>query len=554
MGTSRLDEAIYVNKLLPVVCKLLNVADDGVTVQHVRQLASHVLFVLSVNNFSTLFKSCFTRFKTECLIASGDETCEAGDLDLIQHMKVDMSKLTRLLNEEVQKWRLLKKIHHIELVKSVEKAIWNWLDTYPEEFTDLQKRPSAELSDNCETLFELLDIFQENNKRKVQYICPLQMMLLVLCPIILEELVYSIEKGCPCSQEHLRKRNFVDNLKRQLHSNVKQHREAAAVITFVKLCKASTYTNNKDSNNVLFVSVQSVIGDLKSILFNPQRPFSRGPDKINQDLELMIEFFLACIRLNPNNNEVLKVCLNLQTETDGPNNRELLLWIDRLIIVDPYLMLHNPNKLDHETQMSTFELINGLVSLVYDSSMPYVAHTTMESLLVLHEKENIELWNPEACINTFWSISSQVLFSISQKLVLHQIYNYPSVLKWLREILMLRNTFLLHDKDNAYLGSNIPMAKHAHMKLEIVFFIYLWSVDIDAIKTAMSCFSLFCEEAEIRFGFDEMAVLQLLPNYNIYMELSHASDKVTWRRNALQKRILSLLRKIEHASHGNKQA
>ena len=81
-------------------------------------------------------------FRLECLIASGDETCEAGDLDLIQHMNVDMLKLTRLLNgkeyirflfetiltrisliEEVQKWRLLKKIHHTELVKSVEKVI-----------------------------------------------------------------------------------------------------------------------------------------------------------------------------------------------------------------------------------------------------------------------------------------------------------------------------------------------------------------------------------------------------------------------------------------------
>jgi hypothetical protein len=55
-------------------------------------------------------------------------------------MNVDMLKLTRLLNgrkkqnsinlfnlsifiiEEVQKWRLLKKIHHTELVKSVEKV------------------------------------------------------------------------------------------------------------------------------------------------------------------------------------------------------------------------------------------------------------------------------------------------------------------------------------------------------------------------------------------------------------------------------------------------
>jgi hypothetical protein len=128
------------------------------------------------------------------------------------------------------------------------------------------------------------------------------------------------------------------------------------------------------------------------------------------------------------------------------------------------------------------------------------------------------------------------------------------VLKWLREILILRNAFLLHYKDNAYVGSNIPMAKHAQLKLEIVFFVYLWSIDVDAVKTAMSCFSLFCEEAEIRFGFDEMAVTQLLPNHNVYLELSSASNTNTSGRNALQKKILSLLRKIEHPTQGNKQA
>ncbi len=32
------------------------------------------------------------------------------------------------------------------LIEFLHQAIWNWLDTYPEEFTDLQKRPNAELS------------------------------------------------------------------------------------------------------------------------------------------------------------------------------------------------------------------------------------------------------------------------------------------------------------------------------------------------------------------------------------------------------------------------
>ena len=75
-------------------------------------------------------------------------------------------------------------------------------------------------------------------------------------------------------------------------------------------------------------------------------------------------------------------------DEEGPNYKELLAWIVRLIIVDPYLMLHNPNKLDHETQMSIFELFNGLVSLVHDSSMLDVAHSAMQALLVLHQKVN----------------------------------------------------------------------------------------------------------------------------------------------------------------------
>ena len=56
---------------------------------------------------------------------------------------------------------------------------------------------------------------------------------------------------------------------------------------------------------------------------------------------------------------------------------------------------------------------------------------------------------------------------------------------------------------------------------------YLWSIDIDAVLTAMSCFRLLCDEAEIRCGADELAVTQLLPNYAIYSELAAASTVLT---------------------------
>lgn len=198
--------------------------------------------------------------------------------------------------------------------------------------------------------------------------------------------------------------------------------------------------------------------------------------------------------------------------------------------------------------MSTLELINGLVSLVHQPTMTDVAQEAMEALLVLHHPEKIEVWNPEAPINTFWDVSSQVLFSISQKLIQHQIMNYTDILKWLREILICRNAFLSRHKEYANLGSQIAICKQAHIKLEVcltdylfvlyfnniycfyskvVFFMYLWSIDMDAVVVAMSCFALLCQEAEIRCGSDEVTVTYLVPNYHVYQELAQASTVLT---------------------------
>ena len=80
---------------------------------------------------------------------------------------------------------------------------------------------------------------------------------------------------------------------------------------------------------------------------------------------------------------------------------------------------------------------------------------------------------------------------------------------------VIKNTFF-------YTNSQCPI-----FEFQVVFFMYLWSIDIDAVLTAMSCFHLLCEEAEIRCGCDEMAVTQLLPNYNVYSELAAASTVLT---------------------------
>ncbi|XP_063809730.1 neurofibromin isoform X8 [Pseudophryne corroboree] len=431
---------------------------------------------------------------------------------------------------------------------------------------------------------------------------------------------------------------FLESLRKALtgHGVGKPLTESAA-IACVKLCKASTYVNWED-HSVIFHLVQSLVIDLKNLLFNPSKPFSRGAGNQNADVDLMIDCLVSCFRINPHNNQHFKICLappspstfhyvlvnslhriitnsaldwwptieavycysgelrsmfaetlkivmqlhtairltpcagifpqsltfkekmpylkfkEKPTDLETRSYKYLLLALVKLIHGDPKLLLYNSGKAGPDTQNSTAELINGLVQLVPQTNMPEIAQEAMEALLVLHQSDSIELWNPDAPIETFWEISSQMIFYICKKLTGHQMLNSTEVLKWLREILICRNKFLLKNKENAAAGSGIPICRQAHTKLEVALYMFLWSPDIEAVLVAMSCFRSLCEEADIRCGVDEVSVHNFLPNYNTFMEFASVSNMMSTGRAALQKRVMALLRRIEHPTAGNTEA
>ena len=123
---------------------------------------------------------------------------------------------------------------------------------------------------------------------------------------------------------------------------------------------------------------------------------------------------------------------------------------------------------------------------------------------------------------------------MSQKRIQHQILSYTDILKWMRNILVCRNQFLHRHRHYANGGSEIAICRQVHIKLKVVFFMYLGSIDREAVLVAVSCFSLLCEEVDIRGDSDE--------------ELAQAATILTTGRAALQKRIMVLLRKIESAT------
>ncbi|XP_012162697.1 neurofibromin isoform X2 [Ceratitis capitata] len=677
--TARFEEAMNVKLLLREISQFIDVqSDNNPNAAQLKAIASKVLFALSQNHFSAVFNRISARIQE--LITCSDENPDYCDIELIQHIDMDLNKLTKLL--QVTKSRS-KKAPPLILLHSLEKAIWNWIEYHPQEFQDIQRGVTTKDISSCwEALLEFVEAYKTENKKNKTTVWPLQMLLLILNPSCLEATVNELqqsekEKDKERSKEKDKSsstqsssaqtsrdkeqsaKQFIEGVKRGLgtHSPSKQVTEYAA-IACVKLCKASTYVNINDSNNVIFKLVQYIINDLKALLFNPVKPFSRGQAYNYADIELMIDCWVSLFRLNPHNIDTLKVCLNLSSpqayhfvivcsllrlthiyvdfrlqnkncfrtinqpllpwwpETnvvhyrsaelralfadtlnkatqgyiahtplrmitsltlkskdaqkgltrseEGPAHKMLLLLIVRLIHADPTLLLNTQCKVAHEMQSSSLELINGLVSLVHQPTMPDVAQEAMEALLALHSFDKIDLWNPQAPMNCFWDVSSQVLFSISQKLIQHQIANFTDVLKWIREILICRNAYLQRHKKYALVGHELQICRQARIKLEVVFFMYLWSVDLDAVLTSLSCFGLICEESDILMTADDSGTVMPVANYQIYQDLTQLASSAgdtricfyetnhgnAYNRLALQRRMMSLLRKIEHCADG----
>ncbi|CDQ99595.1 unnamed protein product [Oncorhynchus mykiss] len=142
-------------------------------------------------------------------------------------------------------------------------------------------------------------------KRKAA-VWPLQIILLILCPDITQDISRETVEDTKVN-----KKLFLENLRKALagHGGSKQLTESAA-IACVKLCKASTYINWED-HSVIFLLVQSIVVDLKALLFNPTKPFSRGAGSQNADVDLMIDCFVSCFRINPHNNQHFKVFIRV---------------------------------------------------------------------------------------------------------------------------------------------------------------------------------------------------------------------------------------------------
>lgn len=133
-----------VKLLLREITQFIDVQNDNTpNAAQLKSLASKVLFALSQNHFPAVFNRISARIQE--LAACSDENPDCTDIELIQHIDMDMAKLTKLLQETITKFRS-KRAPPLILLNSIEKAIWNWIEYHPQEFQDLQRGLSRDIS------------------------------------------------------------------------------------------------------------------------------------------------------------------------------------------------------------------------------------------------------------------------------------------------------------------------------------------------------------------------------------------------------------------------
>nr|XP_039272479.1 neurofibromin-like [Styela clava] len=363
--SSTIDESILIKQLLPEICQFIHQSSiDNNLSSQLKACASRVLYCLSQNNFNTVFSRISARLQD--LSRNSDDIPDLNDLDLIQHIHVDMVKITKLLEDVVQRFRSFRKNVQIAISVNLEKAIWNWLHSYPADLCALyypeiavqnqlqhmhplfcvvgtqgqvsqahqqqyktllqqQKVHNQHLAEAADKLFGMLDTSSEGSKRKASTCWPLQIMLLTLCPDVIREIAFSSNQSM--KPEMKARKEWFNCLQKALTS---RHNQENSAISFTRMLKAATCIPSPSASSVSSVPasaatttptvqtarptedkcplhelIHMVLPDLKALLFeNGGKGFSKISDQ-----DVLVECLVSCLRLQPNDDKVARTCV-----------------------------------------------------------------------------------------------------------------------------------------------------------------------------------------------------------------------------------------------------
>ncbi|KAI8079304.1 hypothetical protein BDF21DRAFT_493917 [Thamnidium elegans] len=230
---------------------------------------------------------------------------------------------------------------------------------------------------------------------------------------------------------------------------------------------------------------------------------------------------------------------------------ELILDVLRLYQADPKLTVLGEEE-DRFEQNSAVMI--AITNCLRDSSS-CVRDAAAECLYKLHAPDHIMLWGiPDRFMESFWKISSQVLFTLAKQLLdsREKDNELRKLLDLLKRLLTSRNMFLEQHRDVATHGIDTRERLQASIGLEVALLVLLCSADTDICSLAIECFRLLCTEVHLTERLDDLqpCSITIVENIACYTELANQTGIVVTGRKSQQRRIRRLLRMVNHSSPG----
>ncbi|KAI9476257.1 MAG: hypothetical protein EXX96DRAFT_293488 [Benjaminiella poitrasii] len=229
---------------------------------------------------------------------------------------------------------------------------------------------------------------------------------------------------------------------------------------------------------------------------------------------------------------------------------ELILDVLRLYQTDPKLAIlgNDDDRFDKNAA-----LMVSITNCLRDQSS-FVRDAAAECLYKLHASDYIMLWGtPDKFMESFWKISSQVLFTLAKQLLdsRERDNGLRKLLDLLKRLLASRNKFLEQHRDVATYGIDTRERLQASIGLEVALLVLLCSSDTDICSLSIDCFGLLCTEVHLTERLDDPqpSSITIVENMSCYTKLTSNLGVVTGRKSQ-QRRIRRLLRMFNHSSPG----
>uniref|UniRef100_H2ZAB5 Neurofibromin n=1 Tax=Ciona savignyi TaxID=51511 RepID=H2ZAB5_CIOSA len=318
------EDSVLMRLLLCEICQFLHQSlSDKAVLSQLQTSAVRVLYCISRNNFDVVFARVSARLYE--LTLSNDELADLSDLFLIQHIYLDLARISKILEAVVKCFKSLRRTFQIALLGILDKALWEWLSSYP---PDLNKLYNPTL---------------EGPNSQVFYVETIYMYIYIshLSHLKIGDAYYWSDRGTHAisstgTHAHMHNIMYFDmcrctflellsHLKKALHTQASRHLHDCCIVSLIRLFKAATSIApaSGEDPHPLHRLVRELLPVVQTFLFDNGTKYSKSCDQ-----DILIDCFTCSYRMFPAEDHLAKFCASSTSSL-----MHKIVWVQALLCI-----------------------------------------------------------------------------------------------------------------------------------------------------------------------------------------------------------------------------